>query len=137
MHSFKDYHVTPTTPYRPDDGSEPIPEEDDSSDTLSRMWTITGISLCIAIFIYLSYVARRAVDDELDDDEPLPSAEQSEENVPFISYHGSRREPEADINLGRPMAESPFTTRLGFCQQPVRLGSELNLARDEEAAIGL
>ena len=104
IHSFKDYNVTRT------DGSKPIREKEDA---LSRMWTIIGISLCVAIFIYLSYVARRAVDDELDE----------ELEQPFI---------EGEVEIGV-MAQSPFTTDLGFSRQPVRLGDEV---RDEEGAIG-
>jgi len=57
MHSFKDDHETVNNP-------EPSEEE-----SLARMWTIVGIILCIAIVIYLSIVARRAVDDELEEDE--------------------------------------------------------------------
>jgi len=33
---------------------------------MARIWTIIGVALCILILIYLSIVARRAVDDELD-----------------------------------------------------------------------
>lgn len=72
IHSFKDYHVTP----------DAIPEE-----TVSRTWTTVGIMLCIAIFIYLSYVARRAVDDELDED--------TEENGEMAQSPFSRDEEEA------------------------------------------
>ncbi|THU81831.1 hypothetical protein K435DRAFT_618766, partial [Dendrothele bispora CBS 962.96] len=53
IHSFKDYHVTTTT----------------AADTVAKMWTVLGIALCIAILIYLSYVARKAVNEELDDEE--------------------------------------------------------------------
>lgn len=38
-------------------------------DWLSRMWSAGGIALCVALAVYLSIVARRAVDEELGDDE--------------------------------------------------------------------
>lgn len=56
-----------------------VQEEED--DTWSRVWTIGGILLCVALFIYLSLVARRAVDDELDDEIP---GSVSEERVAFL-----------------------------------------------------
>ena len=45
---------------------------------LGHYSTVAGISLCVAIFVYLSYVARRAVDDELEDD-----GRDAEETVAF------------------------------------------------------
>jgi uncharacterized membrane protein YdjX (TVP38/TMEM64 family) len=59
-------------------GSDGQEEED---DTWSKVWTIGGILLCVALFVYLSLVARRAVDDELDDDIPGSA---SEERVAFL-----------------------------------------------------
>lgn len=56
-----------------------VQEEED--DTWSKVWTIGGILLCVALFIYLSLVARRAVDDELDDEIPRSA---SEERVAFL-----------------------------------------------------
>jgi len=56
----------------------------ETEDGWSRVWTIVGISLCIALFLYLSWVARRAVDDELDD-EIEPSGATSEERMAFLS----------------------------------------------------
>ena len=35
---------------------------------LAKFWTVTGIMLCIAILVYLSFVARRAVNEELEDE---------------------------------------------------------------------
>ncbi|KAJ7699917.1 hypothetical protein B0H17DRAFT_269188 [Mycena rosella] len=60
IHSFKEYHSE-----TPADDPEESPA---GADTVARMWTIGGVILCVAIFIYLSVVARRAVDDELDDE---------------------------------------------------------------------
>ncbi|KAF9246960.1 hypothetical protein BU15DRAFT_38729 [Melanogaster broomeanus] len=60
---------------------EGAPEEEE--DGWSNVWTISGITLCIALFIYLSWVARRAVDDELGD-EAEPSSSSSEERMAFL-----------------------------------------------------
>lgn len=65
------------------------------------MWTIFGIVLCVVIFVYISIIARRAV-DELDD-APL----QEEEVIGLLS-------PADDLESGLvtastvPMSESPF-----------------------------
>jgi hypothetical protein len=45
------------------------------------MWTIIGVVLCIVIFIYLFIVARRAVDDELGEDDTA----NEEETIAFLS----------------------------------------------------
>ena len=51
IHSFAGYHGTT--------------EEEGG---LGRLWTVTGIILCVAILVYLSIVARRAVEEELEED---------------------------------------------------------------------
>ncbi|KAJ3935511.1 MAG: hypothetical protein NXY57DRAFT_989586 [Lentinula lateritia] len=71
IHSFKDYHMTTEGDTHPDSGA----------NTVARMWTILGIALCVAIFIYLSYVARKAVDEELEEYD-------DEETVSFLSAEG-------------------------------------------------
>lgn len=86
IHSFKDYHVAP------DKGTN-APSD---ADKVARMWTIIGIVLCAAIFIYLSVVARRAVDDELDDENT-----NTEESVGFL-------DPRGDIEAAAEMTESPL-----------------------------
>lgn len=58
-----------------------VQEEED--DTWSRVWTIGGILLCVALFVYISLVARRAVDDELDDELEFAGSA-SEERVAFL-----------------------------------------------------
>lgn len=83
IHSFRDYHTR-----------DPDSKSGDSS---SQMWTIIGILLCVAIFVYLSVVARRAVDDELDDE--AVTSHDSEETMAFLAPQGS------------PMVESPFRTQ--------------------------
>ncbi|KAJ7047531.1 hypothetical protein C8F04DRAFT_1022333 [Mycena alexandri] len=71
IHSFKDYNSA----------SPDAPEEDEyGADTVARMWTIGGVALCIAIFVYLSVVARRAVDEELGDE-----AGDAEERADFLA----------------------------------------------------
>jgi len=50
-------------------------ESEDKQSSLTRTWSIIGISLCVVIFLYLSYLARRAVQEETEDEEArLPSA---------------------------------------------------------------
>ena len=76
IHSFAGYHLhkTPGSPDSPTEGQVPsgdggdgAPAGDDESSLLSRISAIVGIVLCIAIFIYLSWVARKAVGEELED----------------------------------------------------------------------
>lgn len=126
IHSFKDYNLD-----KPENGTEVVPE--DGANAVGRMWTIGGVSLCIAILVYLSYVARKAVDDELDD-------EPEEERIAFLSPHGMEAS-EADMSLGdRPMVESPFSTGTGrptFHGYDNRASHEYNRGIDEEASIGL
>lgn len=59
IHSFTGYYGV-----HPKDGTQP--EHGDSSSDLARWSTGIGIALCILLLIYLSYVARRAVDGELE-----------------------------------------------------------------------
>ncbi|KIJ56567.1 hypothetical protein M422DRAFT_773360 [Sphaerobolus stellatus SS14] len=54
IHNFAGHHL----------GKEEVEEE----DTVGKAWTVLGISLCIGILVYLSIVARRAVDEELEED---------------------------------------------------------------------
>ena len=65
--NFAEYHTPSNT-----DGSQLVEEaKDDSADWLHQMSTILGIALCIIIAVYLTYVARKAVDEELEDDEDI------------------------------------------------------------------
>jgi Uncharacterized conserved protein len=107
IHSFKDYHVV--EPDKDGNPSHPAIDEESGANTVARMWTVIGIVLCVAIFIYLSVVARRAVDDELDD-EPI-AIQDSEETIAFLSPRGVG-DLEAARNEGElPMTESPFRTQ--------------------------
>jgi len=96
IHSFRDYHLQT---------SATGAEEDQSADTVARMWTGAGILLCILILVYLSIIARRAVDEELGDADPSTTREESEERTAFLSP-----DPSSDLEMGRAMAESPFRT---------------------------
>jgi uncharacterized membrane protein YdjX (TVP38/TMEM64 family) len=62
IHSFTGYYGV-----SPEDGTDP--EHSDSSSDLARWSTGIGIALCILLLIYLGYVARRAVDGELEGDD--------------------------------------------------------------------
>ncbi|KAG8763435.1 hypothetical protein FRC11_003920 [Ceratobasidium sp. 423] len=85
IHSFADYHMR-----------EGAKEEENSG--LGRAWTIIGITLCVMLFMYLSWVARRAVDELDDEDEvsggrgpvtrglaPMRGRRDEEEAVAFLS----------------------------------------------------
>jgi len=134
IHSFKDYHVTPavnkTLTGSAGSGSssgttDNAGDSESGADTVARMWTILGIVLCVSILVYLSYVARKAVDEELDE-EPIrgrsphvDAEDEDEETVAFLSPRGMRG---GDLELGfgpeddddnddrhhQPMVESPF-----------------------------
>ncbi|TFK29294.1 hypothetical protein FA15DRAFT_664214 [Coprinopsis marcescibilis] len=103
IHSFKDFHV---------DSSE----DEGSADSLAHMSTLGGIVLCVAILVYLSIVARRAVDEELDD-EPL-TAQDAEETESFLSEDvetglsptSSRDSPRLSLRATQPMTEVPFSS---------------------------
>jgi uncharacterized membrane protein YdjX (TVP38/TMEM64 family) len=115
IHSFKDYHVINTDPSGNASSGSGSGRTEDSANTVSRWWTIIGVTLCVAIFVYLLHVARKAVDDELGDDEPAPTTRgEAEERIAFLSLTGEGEgESETDIDLrGHAMAESPFSTRL-------------------------
>ncbi|PSR73647.1 hypothetical protein PHLCEN_2v10566 [Hermanssonia centrifuga] len=87
IRSFAEYHVTKPGQSTPNHGEDSM---------LGQYSTIAGISLCVAIFIYLSYVARRAVDDELEDD--MMPVRDNEETLAFLSYQeGSSRDMEEVI----------------------------------------
>lgn len=96
IHSFRDYHVT-----------DPDSVDDESNaDSLARIWSIIGILLCLMILVYLSVVARRAVDEELDEEPITP-----EETEAFLS--SSSIDIESGLALAspeRPMAEIPSRT---------------------------
>ncbi|KAK7049668.1 hypothetical protein VNI00_005699 [Paramarasmius palmivorus] len=71
IHSFKDYHK--------DKEVGVLEEEETNSERLARVWTIVGIVMCVVIFVYLSWCARRAVNEELGDE-----AQDEEERQRFL-----------------------------------------------------
>ncbi|KAG6890902.1 hypothetical protein C0995_000859 [Termitomyces sp. Mi166 len=94
--SFKDYH-----------GKHQKKPGEPHEFSAAELWTILGIVLCIAILIYISIVARKAVNNEIDDDEPAVDAE---ERVGFLSAN--------DLEAGRggeeTMVESPFRAPIPY-----------------------
>lgn len=124
IHSFKDYHVE--NPDRPGNATELVPEAEDGANTVARMWTIIGVILCVAIFVYLSYVARKAVDEQLDDE-----ATEDEETLAFLPTQRTVSGGSEANNIGvesRSMAESPFSTHMVPSRQPLRLDGHDNRA---------
>ncbi|RDX53161.1 hypothetical protein OH76DRAFT_1399785 [Lentinus brumalis] len=77
IHSFATYHATHP-------GSESTEGDDDQGSTLSHYSAIVGIILCLAIFVYLSYITRKAVDEELQDEDAMEAA-YAEERVAFLA----------------------------------------------------
>ncbi|KZT12969.1 uncharacterized protein LAESUDRAFT_669135 [Laetiporus sulphureus 93-53] len=75
IHSFAEYHVKPGA-------------QQEEENMLGRYSTIAGIALCVAIFVYISYITRRAVNGELEDEDVLESAS-SEERVAFLGAQDS------------------------------------------------
>ncbi|KAF8639754.1 hypothetical protein AX17_001016 [Amanita inopinata Kibby_2008] len=100
IHSFKDYHHHASA----DESDE---EEESGADAIARIWAAIGILLCILIFLYLSVIARRAVEDELEDED---GAGDGEETVAFLSPGGQNDCESAgdDIGTQQRMVESPF-----------------------------
>ncbi|KAG8218367.1 hypothetical protein J3R82DRAFT_3987 [Butyriboletus roseoflavus] len=92
---------------------------EDKEDGWGRVWTVGGILLCVALFVYLSWVARRAVDDELDD-ETEPSSSTSEERVAFLS---------PDVPLEDDVASHPYG-RLPPASRSREIMSEAQLVSD-------
>lgn len=77
---------------------------DSGTDMMGRLWTILGILLCVLILVYLSIVARRAVDDELDD-YPV-TAREAEETLAFLANDSDTES--AHPSRDRPMTELPY-----------------------------
>ncbi|KAJ7742426.1 hypothetical protein DFH07DRAFT_890964 [Mycena maculata] len=69
IHSFKAFHTAPAG----GDGNGQEQEE----GVLAKVYAVAGLLLCVAIFAYLSLIARRAVNDELGAEEAEGSAEES------------------------------------------------------------
>ena len=89
IHSFRDYHAKPKS----------SSEKGTTSGIMAQIWTIIGIILCVLILIYLFIVARRAVDDELDD---IPVDESRAFLAPDIDPESAH---------SGPMTEVPFRSQ--------------------------
>ena len=112
IHSFAGYHLhkSPNSSDPPIDGQDPTNDDGDDDDQgafLSRVSAVVGIVLCIAIIVYLSWVARKAVDEELEDDENL--AHNSEETELFLDPADSAERGMGEVTLSRPLV--PMTNR--------------------------
>ncbi|KAI0751382.1 hypothetical protein C8Q80DRAFT_1098216 [Daedaleopsis nitida] len=103
IHSFASYHANKNS----SDASN-----DDDGNTLSQYSTIAGIVLCLTILVYLSYVTRKAVDEELQDEDAMEGA-YAEERVAFLAHEGS------SLDLEEYMAETTLEIR----QVPPRDGA--------------
>ncbi|KAF7313666.1 hypothetical protein HMN09_00523200 [Mycena chlorophos] len=88
IHSFKAYHTAPAA-----DGVQD--GDDESANAMARWSTIAGGVLCVAIFIYISIVARRAVDSEIGDDD----AADEDETAGFLANM------DEETGSARPMVE--------------------------------
>jgi hypothetical protein len=114
IHSFARYHVHDTAP----NGEQGLSESDgdagaEEENPLGFYAKVTGVVLAIGVFIYISVVARKAINEELGDDDELPS-HTDEEAVSFLSPGGiarqseDERDPYVNPRIGEPMSETPF-----------------------------
>ena len=115
IHSFAGYHLhkSPDSSDPPTDGQDPPNDDGDDDDQgalLSRVSAVIGIVLCIAIIVYLSWVARKAVDEELEDDENL--AHNPEERELFLDPADNAERGMGEVPLSRPLV--PMTNRSAF-----------------------
>ena len=111
IHSFADYHLhkTPSSSDPPidrqdptgDDGDGASAGEDDGGALLSRISAIVGIVLCVGVIVYLSWVARKAVGEELEDDEAL--AHDSEETELFLDSVDEAECGMGEVSCSRPL----------------------------------
>jgi hypothetical protein len=121
IHSFARYHVQPKSPQdTASDGAPGLSQSDgdvgtDEENRFGLYAKIAGVILAIGVFIYISVVARKAINEELGDDDDLPT-HTDEEAVSFLSPSGMARQSEDDrdpyVNsrAGDPMSEFPFHT---------------------------
>ncbi|KAI0069021.1 hypothetical protein BV25DRAFT_1769274, partial [Artomyces pyxidatus] len=77
IHSFARYH----------DSKSGAAEAEEGESGVALAAKVGGVALCVGIFVYLSYVARKAVNEELGDDEEVPS-HTDEEAAAFLSGDG-------------------------------------------------
>ncbi|KAI0356612.1 hypothetical protein OH77DRAFT_1400742 [Trametes cingulata] len=125
IHSFASYHVS-----RPTDAAPA--SNDDQGSALSHYSTIAGIVLCLAIFVYLSYITRKAVDEELQDEDAL-DARYAEERVAFLAG-----EDPSSLDVEEHMVEAPVRTPIAIRPLPPRadLATPVSLVSTERAGTG-
>jgi hypothetical protein len=120
IHSFARYHAhsNPSHDTVPNGGQDLILSDGDASaeeeENLFGFYAkIAAVILAIGVFIYISVVARKAINDELDDDDELPY-HTDEEAVSFLSPGGvarqseDERDPYVNARMGEPMSETLF-----------------------------
>jgi uncharacterized membrane protein YdjX (TVP38/TMEM64 family) len=114
IHSFARYHVHDTAPNGEQDTSQSDGDAEEEENPLGFYAKITGVILAIGVFIYISVVARKAINEELGDDDEMPT-HTDEEAVSFLSPGGIARQSEDErdpyVNSrtgGEPMSETPF-----------------------------
>jgi len=120
IHSFARYHVQPKSSHdtapdaehgssSPSDGGA-VTEEEHQFDFYVK---IIGVILAVGVSVYIAVVARKAVNDELGDDDDVPT-HTDEEAVSFLSPGGiarqseDERDPYVNANTVEPMSETPF-----------------------------
>jgi membrane protein YqaA with SNARE-associated domain len=125
IHSFARYHVQPKPSHdtAPDGGHDVSQSDGDASaegeNPIGFYAKIAGVTLAIGVFIYISVVARKAINDELGDDDDdyygLPT-HTDEEAESFLSPGGiarhseDERDPYVNARTREPMSETPFYT---------------------------
>jgi SNARE associated Golgi protein len=120
IHSFARYHAQSNSSDDTDpNGGQDLSLSDGDADAaeenlFSFYAKITGVILAIGVFIYISVVARKAINDELDDDGDELPFHTDEEAVSFLSPGGiarqseDERDPYVNARMGEPMSETLF-----------------------------
>lgn len=93
IHSFAEYHVKP--------GAH------DNNNNLGRYSSIAGIALCVGVFIYISVITRRAVNEELADDDLVADGE---ERIAFLSGAAASTDDLEAQMVERPTSPWPVTS---------------------------
>ncbi|KAH9938418.1 uncharacterized protein B0H18DRAFT_967072 [Fomitopsis serialis] len=96
IHSFAEYHVKPGA------------HDSDSENNLGRYSSIAGIALCVGVFVYISVITRRAVNEELEDDDAMVDGE---ERIAFLSGAGASTDDLEAQMVERPTSPLPVTSQ--------------------------
>jgi hypothetical protein len=123
IHSFARYHAQPKPSHdTASDGGPGLSQSDGDAGTeeenpIAFYAKIAGVILALGVFVYISVVARKAINDELGDDDDMPT-HTDEEAVSFLSPGGIARHSEderdsyVNARAGEPMSEAPFYTSI-------------------------